>query len=54
MPSFFRKVFGAASLMEHRQVRETMRSMIPGDRNELFLASPQSPANSELSPAWFD
>jgi hypothetical protein len=53
-PSFFRKVFGVAYLLERRPVWESMRSLIPGDRDEFFLAAPQQPANSELSPAWFD
>ena len=52
-PSFFRKLFGVASLMEHRQLQETIRTLVPGDRNELFLAEPQS-TKSELSPAWSD
>jgi predicted metal-dependent phosphoesterase TrpH len=54
MPSFFRKVFGIATLMEYRPVWESIRSIVPGDRDEFFLAAPQAPANSELSPAWFD
>ncbi|AXC11337.1 hypothetical protein ACPOL_2001 [Acidisarcina polymorpha] len=53
-PSLFRKLFGAALLMEHRHVRETMRGLIPGDRNQLFLASEHSTACAELSPAWYD
>jgi len=52
-PSFFRKLFGVVSLMEHRQLQETMRSLIPGDRNELFLAT-ESSDRTELSPAWSD
>jgi len=39
--------------MEHRQLQETMRSLIPGDRNELFLAT-ESSDRTELSPAWSD
>jgi hypothetical protein len=53
-PSMFRKLFGAALLFEHRQVRETMRGLIPGDRNQLFLAAEHASANADLSPAWFD
>ena len=52
-PSFFRKLFGVVSLMEHRQLQETLRTLIPGDRNELFLAEQQS-STAELSPAWSD
>jgi hypothetical protein len=52
-PKFFRKLFGAAFLLEHRHVRETMRGLIPGDRNELFLG-PEHSAKPELSPAWYD
>jgi hypothetical protein len=52
-PSFFRKLFGVVSLMEHRQLQETMRSLIPGDSNELFLAT-ESSDRTELSPAWSD
>ncbi len=53
MPSFFRKVFGVAYLMEHRSVWESLRSILPADRDEFFLAAPP-PQSSELSPAWFD
>jgi len=52
-PSFFRKLFGVVSLMEHRQLQETMRSLIPGDRTELFLAA-EAADRTELSPAWSD
>jgi hypothetical protein len=52
-PSFFRKLFGVVSLMEHRQLQETMRSLIPGDRTELFLAAEASD-RTDLSPAWSD
>jgi len=50
----FRKLFGVALLFEHRQIRDTMRGLIPGDRNQLFLAPEHSAAISDLSPAWFD
>jgi len=53
-PSMFRKLFGVALLFEHRQIRDTMRGLIPGDRNQLFLAPEHSAAISDLSPAWFD
>ena len=53
-PSLFRKLFGAALLMERRQIRETMRGLIPGDRNLLFLSPEHSAASTDLSPAWFD
>ncbi len=52
-PRFFRRLFGAASLMERRPVRETMKGFFPGDRNELFLG-PEHSAAAELSPAWYD
>jgi hypothetical protein len=54
-PSLFRKLFGAALLLEHRPIRETMRGLIPGDRNQLFLAPEHTSASAaDLSPAWFD
>jgi hypothetical protein len=53
-PSLFRKLFAVALLLEHRQIRDTMRGLIPGDRNQLFLSPEHSAASSELSPAWFD
>ncbi len=53
-PSLFRKLFGAALMLEHRQIKDTVRGLIPGDRNQLFLASEHSSASSDLSPAWFD
>lgn len=53
-PNFFRKLFGAAFLMGHRQIRETFRSLIPGDRNQLFLASEHCSGTKDLSPAWYD
>ncbi len=52
-PSFFRKLFGVASWMERRSVRDTMQKMFPGDRNQLFLG-PEHTAATELSPAWYD
>jgi hypothetical protein len=53
-PKFFRKLFGAASLMERRSVRETMKGFFPGDRNQLFLGPEHSATAVELSPAWYD
>lgn len=53
-PKFFRKLFGAASMLERRPVRETMRGIFPGDRNQVFLGPEHSQVNAELSPAWFD
>jgi hypothetical protein len=53
-PKFFRKLFGAAFLLGHRRVRETVRGIVPGDRNELFLTSAHSAGNKDLSPAWYD
>jgi hypothetical protein len=53
-PKFFRKLFGAAFLMGHRRVRETVRGIVPGDRNQLFLAAEHSAGNKDLSPAWYD
>jgi hypothetical protein len=52
-PKFFRNLFGAAFLMGHRRVRETVRGIVPGDRNQLFLAAEHS-GNNDLSPAWYD
>lgn len=53
-PKFFRKLFGAAFVMGHRRVRETVRGIVPGDRNPLFLAPEHSAGNQDLSPAWYD
>jgi hypothetical protein len=53
-PNFFLNLFGIASLMELRSVRDTMRGIFPGDRNQLVLGPEHSSASRELSPAWFD
>jgi len=53
-PKFFRKLFGAAFLMGHRRLRETVRGIVPGDRNQLFLTPEHSAGNKDLSPAWYD
>jgi hypothetical protein len=53
-PKFFRKLFGVFSLMESRSIRETMKGLFPGDRNQLILGPEHSAATIELSPAWYD
>jgi hypothetical protein len=53
-PGFFRKLFGAVGWTEHSHFRETMRGLIPGDRNQVFLPPEHSSVNADLSPAWYD
>jgi hypothetical protein len=56
-PSMFRKLFGLARMLEHHPVRETLRGLMPGDRNQVFLAPEMASglsATPSLSPAWFD